>query len=335
MAQSSDQPKRRRGAVLLRLAMAGAGLAVGLGLFAWIWPEPDRSSQLVQQLTPADLAKAPSRSVTVLVIGLDSERPADSLNRAAPPGPANADALLLLRINPQGPLQVLTVPANLAVKIPGQSRPQGIGSLYRLGGPALIADAVSSLVGLEPGVPDRYLVLGRATLRSLVDGLGSIAANPTLALRYKDKSQRFSINLQGGLQRLKGNQVEQLVRYRDPDRPEESRQDNQQLVVRSLLRELAMPEQLGQLANLLKSLNNQGVVTNLSQPETLSLLAAGLDQAESVQFTSLPLAPAPEQGQEHEQEPNSSRGTKLSLREISSSAPEPLWPAATNSTAQQ
>lgn len=71
----------------------------------------------------------------------------------------------------------------------------------------------------------------------------------------------------------------------------------------------------------------------MSQPETLSLLAAGLDQAESVQFTSLPLAPAPEQ--EQEQEPNSSRGTKLSLREISSSAPEPLWPAATNSTAQQ
>jgi hypothetical protein len=84
---------------------------------------------------------------------------------------------------------------------------------------------------------------------------------------------------------------------------------------------------------LLKSLNNQGVVTNLSQPETLSLLAAGLDQAESVQFTSLPLAPAPEQ--EQEQEPNSSRGAKLSLREISSSAPEPLWPAATTSTAQQ
>lgn len=79
-------------------------------------------------------------------------------------------------------------------------------------------------------------MLGRSNLRSLVDGLGSIAANPTLALRYKDKSQRFSINLQGGLQRLKGNQVEQLVRYRDPDRPEESRQDNQQLVVRSLLR---------------------------------------------------------------------------------------------------
>ena len=92
-----------------------------------------------------------------------------------------------------------------------------------------------------------------------------------------------------------------------------------------------MPEQLGQLANLLKSLNNQGVVTNLNQPETLSLLAAGLDQAESVEFTSLPLAPAPEPAPATA----STRGASLSLREISSSAPEPLWPAATTSTAQQ
>ena len=94
--------------------------------------------------------------------------------------------------------------------------------------------------------------------------------------------------------------------------------------MRSLLRELALPEQLGQLAYLLKSLNNQGVITNLSQPETLSLLAAGLDQGESVEFTRLPLAPAMA----------SARGASLSLREISSSGPEPLWPAPTASTAQ-
>ena len=321
MAQSSDQPKRRRGAVLLRLAMAGAGLAVGLGLFAWIWPEPDRSSQLVQQLTPADLAKAPSRSVTVLVIGLDSERPADPLNRAAPPGPANADALLLLRINPQGPLQVLTLPANLAVQIPGQSRPQGIGSLYRLGGPALIADAVSSLVGLEPGVPDRYLVLGRATLRSLVDGLGSIAANPTRSLRYSDKSQGFTIDLQGGLQRLRGSQVEQLVRYRDPSRPEQSRQENHQLVLRALVREMALPEHLGRLTSLSQFLSKEGVGTNLTQAETLSLLAAGLSRPETVQFTAVPLAP-PAQAPPAPVPPGVPR-----LRQIDPGAAVPLWPA--------
>ncbi len=295
----------------MRAVAAIVGGVAGLGLLGLLWPEPDRAIQPVRQLTPADLAKPPSRSITLLVIGLDSDRPGDPLNRAAPPGPANADALLLVRVNPQGPLQVLTLPTNLAVQLPGQRKPVGLGRLYRLGGPALLADAVRSLVGLDSGQPERYLVMGRSTLRSLVDGLGSIAANPTLALRYSDRSQAFSINLQGGLQRLKGNQVEQLARYQEPTRPEDSRQENQQLVVRSLLREMALPEQLGQLSGLVKSLNG-GVVTNLSQSETLSLLAAGLSHGETVQFTRVPLAAA---------------SANVPLRQIASSAPEPLWPA--------
>ena len=311
MVRRPVTPKLRLGPTLVRAVATIVGGLTGLGLLGLLWPEPDQAIQPPQRLTPADLAKPPSRSITLLVIGLDSNLPGDPLNRAAPRGPAQVDALLLVRVNPEGPLQVLSLPPNLAVQLPGQKQPQGLGSLYRLGGPALIADAARNLVGLNSGQPERYLVLGRATLRSLVNGLGSIAANPTLALRYDDRSQDFTINLQGGLQRLNGNQVEQLVRYRDPARPEESRQENQQLVVRSLLREMALPEQIGQLSGLLKSLN-VAVNTNLSQPETLSLLAAGLSHGEAVQFTRVPLAPT---------------AANLPLRQIASSAPDPLWPA--------
>lgn len=311
MVRRPSPTKLRRGPTLLRLGAAVVGGIAGLGLLGLVWPESDRATQPVQQLTPAELARPPSRSITLLVIGVDSDLPGDPVNQAAPRGPANVDALLLVRVNPQGPLQVLTLPTNLAVQLPGQRRPQALGSLYRLGGAALTADAVRSLLGLDSGQPERYVVLGRATLRNLVDGLGTIAANPSFALRYNDKSQRFSINLQGGLQRLKGNQVEQLVRYRDPRRPDDSRQENQNLVIRSLLREMALPEQLSQLSELVKSLNS-GVLTNLNQPETLSLLAAGLSHGETVQFSRVPLAPA---------------AAKVPLREIAISAPDPLWPA--------
>lgn len=321
MVRRPAPTKLRWGPSLLRLGAAAAGTALGLGLLGLVWPEPDRAIQPLQQLTPADLGKVPNRSITLLVIGVDSEKPGDPLNQAAPRGPGNADALLLVRVNPEGPLQVLTVPPNLAVQLPGQQRPQSLASLYRIGGPALTADALRDLIGLDSGQPERYLVLGRSTLRSLVDGLGSLAANPTLALRYRDKSQRFSIDLQGGLQRLKGQQVEQLVRYRDPARPEESRQDNHQLVVRSLLREMALPEQLGQLSGLVQSLQGDGVATNLSQAETLSLLAAGLSHGEAVQFSSVPLAPP------RSQPAASAPSAGLALRAIASGAPNPLWPA--------
>ena len=50
-------------------------------------------------------------------------------------------------------------------------QPVALGSLYRRGGPALVAGAVAELVQLPDGQPDRYLVLPRSALRELVDGL--------------------------------------------------------------------------------------------------------------------------------------------------------------------
>ena len=108
MARRSAPSQPRRGPTLLRLGALAVGMAMGAGLIGVLWPIGDRATEPLQQLTPADLAKPPSRSITLLVIGLDSERPGDPLNKAAPRGAANADALLLVRVNPQGPLQVLS-----------------------------------------------------------------------------------------------------------------------------------------------------------------------------------------------------------------------------------
>lgn len=298
--------------IALRLGAALVGAGVGFSLLGLLWPEPDRGGARVSQRQPADLAKPPSRSVTVLVIGADSDRLRDPLNRAAPPGPANADALLLVRVNPQGPLQVLTIPTNLAVQLPGQGRPQSLGSLYRLGGPALTADGVRELVGLGPTEPDRYVVLSRGGLRQLTDGLGSVEASPGQVMRYQDRRQGLSIDLQAGLQRLRGEALEHLARYRDPRRPDESRQEQHLEVAHSLLRELAMPHQLERLPALAKGLLGQ-VNTNLSEAELLSLLAAGLADPAGSEWRQLPLSP-----------PQPARG---SLRQIAEGAPNPLWPA--------
>ena len=110
---NARQSGSRRRRIAVRLGAAGVGLAAGLTLLGWIWPEADRSLEAPKNLTAADLAKAPSRSITVLVIGIDGDRLGDAVNGAAPLGPANNDSLLLVRVNPQGPLQVLTVPTKI------------------------------------------------------------------------------------------------------------------------------------------------------------------------------------------------------------------------------
>lgn len=279
----------RRGLALAGSAAAGfvaAGWLLGL-----LWPLKDRSAAPRQEITAATLAEKPRRPITVLVVGLDGDRIGDPVNGAAPRGPANSDALLLVRVNPKGPLQVLNLPPELAVNLPGQKQPVALGSLYRVGGVALVADAVRELVGLEPPKPDRYLVLSRGGLRDLVNGLDGLELSPPRKMKYEDKTLKYRIDLLPGLQRMGGAQVEQMVRFRDRWLGEGGRRANHQVVQTALRERLSQPEQLATLPALLASLQNK-VDTNLGSRETLSLLAAALDDRRPVEFSSLPLDPA-------------------------------------------
>lgn len=281
------------------------------GLLSLLWPERDRAYQPPPEITPATLAEKPHRTVTVLVIGLDADRLGAPGNGAAPAGPPNADALLLVRVQPEGPLQVLNLPTELAVRVPGQKQPLGLGSLYRVGGVALTADAARELTGLRPPAPDRYLVLSRGALRQLVNGIGGLEIDPPRTMRYQDKAQKLRIDLQGGLQRLGGAQVEQLVRYRDPWLGLQDRRNNQQVFELALRDRLRQSEPLIALPGVLKALQDR-VETNLSEREALSLMAAALDDRRPIAFASLPLDPA--------------RPSHGPLRQLSRGAPNPLWP---------
>ncbi|MBD2551315.1 LCP family protein [Microcystis elabens FACHB-917] len=310
-------PKRRpaTGRLLRSLGIAAAGAVVGMATLGLVWPMPDRALAPTTEVGPASLAAPPARAITLLVIGSDAEKLGAPLNGAAPAGPANADALLLVRVNPEGPLQVLNLPTELAVNLPGQKGPKRLGEAYRLGGVALTADAVRELVGLEPPAPDRYLVLPRGALRDLVNGLGGLELSPPRRMSYTDRTQKLIIDLQAGLQQLGGAKVEQLVRFRDPWLGEAGRRSNQQLVASSLRERMLQPERLAKLPFLVGRLQPK-VETNLTPGETLSLLAAGLDGSRPVQFASLPLKPAEEKHK--------------GLRQLEAGATPPLWkePAA-------
>lgn len=290
MAQRPVSASLRRRRAAVRLGVAAAGALLGLTTLALVWPRADRSLNQDSLASLAELAKPPTRPVTVLVIGTDADHPADPNNGAAPAGPANSDGLLLLRVQPDGPLQLLALPVEAAVQLPGQRRPQALGSLYRQGGVALVGDAVRELLRLPPGQPDRYLVIGRGAVRQLVDDLGQLDLSPPRAMHYSDRRQNLEIALQAGLQRLDGRQVEHLLRYRDPLDGEAGRRQQQQLVLRTLVRELAQPARLSVLASIARQVLADGN-TNLSEAEVLSLLVAGLAQPDAISFSELPLLP--------------------------------------------
>ena len=322
--ESSDvlqrRPRQRPSWTGMGLAALGVvGAITGASLLGVIWPKPDRSAHLREEITAETLAPKPNQSVTVLVIGSDGDTLRATSNGAAPPGPPNGDAVLLVRVNPQGPLQVLQLPSELALSLPGRPSPVALGTLYGQGGVALTAEAVRELLNLGRTAPERYMVVPRQALRELVDGIGGVEVSPPRRLKYKDTTLKYTIDLPSGVQRLTGEKVEQLVRHRDKWLGEQSRRTNQQLVLEGLRDQLGRPEQLALLPNLMASWRGQ-VDTNLSPQEMLSLLAVGLDKGTSLQVRTLPLKPASKDFGD--------------LRQLDPAAAQPLWPEPDRAQAQ-
>ena len=303
-------PPRVRG--VLRVGSALLGLGVTGWLLATLWPEPDRVAQgaPLSADQPETLAPLPESPVMVLVIGLDANRLDAPTNQAAPKGPANADALLMLRIASREPLQVLQIPTELAVQLPGQKDPGSLAELWRRGGVSLVSDAIHDIVGLEEGDPKRYVVIPRTALRRLVDGLGEVEVVLGQSYQRKDKTQGYSVNLQAGRQSLNGVQAEQLVRHLPDPKAVSQRRQRQNILVEGLIEQVKDPSGIGMIPGLVNQLNLE-LETNLSRSEQLSLAAALIASPEPARISRLPLA---------------ERAGEQTLRQIEAGASRPLWP---------
>ena len=296
----------------MRVGSALLGLGVTGWLLATLWPKPDRVA-LGAPLSadqPETLAPFPEAPVTVLVIGLDADRLGGFSNQAAPKGPANADALLMLRIASQEPLQVLQIPTELGIQLPGEQDPGSLAQLWRRGGVGLVSDAISDIVGLEEGDPQRYVVMPRAALRRLVDGLGDVEVVLDKSYKRQDKTQNYTVNLQAGRQNLNGVQAEQLARHLPDPKAVSERRQRQEILVEAVIEQVKAPSGIGAIPDLVNQLDVE-LETNLSRSEQLSLAAAIIASPDPVAISRLPLA---------------ERVGEQTLRQIKPGATRPLWP---------
>lgn len=300
----------------LRTVLRLGAIALGVGATGWLlsvlWPEPDRAAK--EALTKSDaitnLAPFPSAPVMVLVVGIDANQLGESSNQAAPLGRANADALLLLRISAEEPLQVLQLPSEIAVQLPGSDSPTSLSSLWQSGGVALLNDAIQDILGSTQQVPQRYVVMPRSALRSLVDGLGDVDLVLDQTYQHNDQSQGYSINLQAGRQRLNGEKAEQFARYRPTPLDNANRRNRQQDLILALVDQVKDSSVISTLPLLVSRLDDE-LDTNLSRREQLSLAAALIASPLPVRITQVPLA---------------ERVDNQILRQVKPDQTLPLWP---------
>jgi LCP family protein required for cell wall assembly len=300
----------------LRTVLRLGAIALGVGATGWLlsvlWPEPDRAAK--EALTKSDaitnLAPFPSAPVMVLVVGIDANQLGESSNQAAPLGRANADALLLLRVSAEEPLQVLQLPSEIAVQLPGSDSPTSLSSLWQSGGVALLNDAIQDILGSTQQVPQRYVVMPRSALRTLVDGLGDVDLVLDQTYQHNDQSQGYSINLQAGRQRLNGEKAEQFARYRPTPLDNANRRNRQQDLILALVDQVKDSSVISTLPLLVSRLDDE-LDTNLSRREQLSLAAALIASPLPVRITQVPLA---------------KRVDNQILRQVKPDQTLPLWP---------
>ena len=303
---------RRPWRTVLRLS----SIALGVGATGWmlsmLWPEPDRAAKEASTKSEAmtNLAPFPSAPVMVLVVGIDANQLGESSNQAAPLGRANADALLLLRVSAEEPLQVLQLPSEIAVQLPGSDSPTSLSSLWQSGGVALLNDAIQDILGSTQQVPQRYVVMPRTALRTLVDGLGDVDLVLDQTYQHNDQSQGYSINLQAGRQRLNGEKAEQFARYRPTPLDNANRRNRQQDLILALVEQVKDSSVISTLPLLVSRLDDE-LDTNLSRREQLSLAAALIASPLPVRITQVPLA---------------KRVDNQILRQVKPDQTLPLWP---------
>jgi LCP family protein required for cell wall assembly len=300
----------------LRTVLRLGAIALGVGATGWLlsvlWPEPDRAAKEASTKSEAmtNLAPFPSAPVMVLVVGIDANQLGESSNQAAPLGRANADALLLLRVSAEEPLQVLQLPSEIAVQLPGSDSPTSLSSLWQSGGVALLNDAIQDILGSTQQVPQRYVVMPRSALRSLVDGLGDVDLVLDQTYQHNDQSQGYSINLQAGRQRLNGEKAEQFARYRPTPLDNANRRNRQQDLILALVDQVKDSSVISTLPLLVSRLDDE-LDTNLSRLEQLSLAAALIASPLPVRITQVPLA---------------KRVDNQILRQVKPDQTLPLWP---------
>ena len=305
---------RRPLRAILRILVTLAGVGATGWALSTVWPEQDRVARGAPPSVdnPASLAPYPLEPVTVLLVGVDSDTLSAASNQAAPQGPANADALLLLRISSAEPLQLLQVPIELAVQLPGSQQPMALGGVWQQGGVALTVDALQEIIGLPVGVPQRYVVMPRNGLRTVVEALGEVEVTLNQTYQRTDKAQGYTVNLQAGRQSLNGAQAEQLVRYRKDSQDYPNRRIRQQILLRAMISQVQSASGIGIIRGLLEDIAGQ-MDTNLSEAEMLGLAAALIASPSPATITQLPLA---------------TRAGKQTLRQLKPGLSQPLWPSS-------
>jgi polyisoprenyl-teichoic acid--peptidoglycan teichoic acid transferase len=266
----AKRPRKRgnRSSVLLAI---GVGLGGGLLL----------ASPLSQLLS--DTASGTNTAITNPFAAWSGITNQDILLLGTDVGGGNTDVIASLRVD-GGITRITQVPRDTYIEAEGYG-PHKINALYSLGGTDLLKRELARKLGRPI---THHVVVNLSAIRRMADALGGIEVDVPKRMAYSDNSQGLTIDLQPGLQNLKGRDLEGFLRFRHDEMGDIGRLERQQLALQALFRKLTRPEQLVRLPVLLAAAGKD-LKTDLGPMELGGLITAmGTTQLETKRLGGRP-----------------------------------------------
>ncbi|MGZ5385701.1 MAG: LCP family protein, partial [Acidimicrobiia bacterium] len=163
----------------------------------------------LEEVVP-ELTVRPTESadpLVFLVIGSDTRAGLDSLQNFGESAGARGDVIMLIKLYPgDGHVQILSLPRDLLVEIPGKGTDR-INAAYAEGGAPLMVRTVKQVTGLPV---HHYIEVDFVGFQSLVDDIGGVY----LDFPYPARDANSGLSVEAGYQLLDGSQALAYARSR-------------------------------------------------------------------------------------------------------------------------
>lgn len=231
--------------------------------------------------------------VTILLLG-EGLVQAGNQDITNPNAPDQTDTMMLVSLDPKtGQAGVVSIPRDTLVKLPQAGGRAKINDANFVGGPKLAVKVVEQTLGVPV---DYYLETTIWNFPKIVDALGGLTVDVPYPMHYGSATGAgayLNINLNPGVQHLDGQQVLEFVRFRQEALGDIGRIQQQQYIVRLILKKLLTPQEITKLPEVVGMLRQDITATNLSTQQMLALGLWGSHlNVSTVRFATLPGAPA-------------------------------------------
>lgn len=226
-------------------------------------------------------AEPVDRRVNILLLGVDDGDP-DARNDET----RRSDTMIVVSYQPEdGSVNLLSIPRDTRVSIPGRKGEDKITHAFAYGGVALARRTVEDFLN----IPVHYhVILDWKGFTEVIDILGGVSLYVERPMNYEDPYAGLKIHLARGYQHLDGVRAGYYVRFRHDELGDIGRVQRQQRFVHALMDEMMQLGTLLKLPSLVSSISRH-VETDMTL-FTMAKLANAVKSlpADSLQTEMLP-----------------------------------------------